>query len=83
LAFHFQTGRSVSAIAVGLLVVSYMGIGVAMMTGMENGINPSEIIEKMKGLQNRGMLFGLPVAVVGIIISFQCSCRIYGRRERA
>jgi ABC-type transport system involved in multi-copper enzyme maturation permease subunit len=82
MAFHFQTGRIVSAIAVGLLVVSYMGIGVAMMTGMENGVNPSEFIEKAKVMQNRGMLIGLPVAAVVIAISFLCSCRIYGRRER-
>jgi hypothetical protein len=83
MAFHFQTGRSVSAIAMGLLVVSYMGIGVAMMTGMENGVNPLEFIEKAKVMQNRGILLGLPVAVVGIVISFLCSCRIYERRESA
>jgi hypothetical protein len=83
LAFYFKTGRSVSAIAIGLLVVSYTGIGFAMMVGMGNGINPSKLIEKVKDLQTPGILIGLLVAAVGIAISFMYSCRIYGRRERA
>jgi hypothetical protein len=73
----------VSAIAIGLLMVSYTGIGFAMMVGMGNGINPSKLIEKVKDLQTPGILIGLLVAAVGIAISFMYSCRIYGRRERA
>jgi hypothetical protein len=83
LAFCFKTGRSISAIAIGLLVISYTGIGFAMMVGMGNGINPSELIGKAKGLQTPVILIGLPVVAVGVAISFMCSCRIYGRREKA
>jgi hypothetical protein len=83
LAFHFQTGRSVSAIAIGILAVAYVGTGVAMMTLAENGVNPSEFLEKAKNLQNTAIIICLPAAVVGIAVSFRCSCRIFERREKA
>jgi hypothetical protein len=83
LAFHFRTGRSVTTIAVGLLAVSYMGMALAVMLEAENGVNPWELLKKAESLQNRGLLIGLPVAVVAIAVSFLCSCRIYERREKA
>jgi uncharacterized membrane protein len=83
LAFHFRTGRSVSAIAIGLLAVSYMGMGLAVMLGVDNGVNPWELMKKAESLQNWGLLIGLPAAAVTIAISFLCSCRIYERREKA
>jgi hypothetical protein len=83
LAFHFQTGRSVSAIAVGILAVAYTGLGVVMMILMENGANLPEVLQKAESLQNKGMIVCLPAAAVGIALSFRCSCRIFERREKA
>jgi hypothetical protein len=83
LAFHFQTGRSVSAIAVGILAVAYTGAGVVMMILVENGANLSEVLQKAESLQNKGMIVCMPAAAVGIALSFRCSCRIFERREKA
>jgi hypothetical protein len=54
-----------------------------MMTLAENGVNPSEFLEKAKNLQNTAIIICLPAAVVGIAVSFRCSCRIFERREKA
>jgi hypothetical protein len=83
LAFHFKTGRSVSAIAIGILAAIYMGTGVATMILVENGINLSEFLQKAENLQNRGIIICLPIAALGIAFSFRCSCRIFERREKA
>jgi hypothetical protein len=83
LAFHFQTGRSVTAIAVGILAVTYTGSGAVMMILVENGANFSEILQKAESLQNKGMIVCLLFMAVEIAFSFRCSCRIYERREKA
>jgi hypothetical protein len=84
LAFHFRTGRSVSAIAIGILAVVYTGTGIATMVFVSDGAaNPSELLEIAEKIRNTGMIVCLPVAVVGIALSFQCSCRIFERREKA
>jgi hypothetical protein len=82
LAFHFQTGRSVTAIAVGILAVTYTGSGAVMMILVENGANFSEILQKAESLQNKGMIVCLLFMAVEITFSFRCSCRIYERREK-
>jgi hypothetical protein len=83
LAFHFRTGRSVSAIAIGILAVAYTGSGVAMMILVENGANLAEVLQKTERLQNKGMIVCLLLMAVGIALSFRCSCRIFERREKA
>jgi hypothetical protein len=84
LAFHFRTGRTVSAIAIGILAVVYTGTGIAMTVVVSEGAgNPSELLEIAGKIRNTGMLVCLPVAAVGIALSFLCSCRIFDRRERA
>jgi hypothetical protein len=83
LAFHFRTGRNVSAIAIGILAVAYTGSGVVMMILVENGANLQEVLQKAEGLQNTGMIVCLLLMAVGIALSFRCSCRIFERREKA
>jgi hypothetical protein len=84
LAFHFRTGRSVSAIAIGILAVVYMGTGIAMTVFVSDGAaNPSELLEIAGKIRNTGMIVCLPAVVVGIALSFRCSCRIFDRREKA
>jgi uncharacterized membrane protein len=83
LAFHFRTGRSVSAIAIGILAVVYIGTGVVMMILVENGANLPEVLQKAESLQNKGIIVCLPAAAVGIALSFRCSCQIFDRREKA
>jgi hypothetical protein len=83
LAFHFRTGRSVSAIAVGILAVAYMGSGVVMMILVEDGADLPEVLQKAESLQNKVMIVCLLLMAVGIALSFRCSCRIFERREKA
>jgi hypothetical protein len=83
LAFHFRTGRNVSAIAIGILAVAYTGSGVVMMILVENGANLPEVLQKAESLQNKVMIVCLLLMAVGIALSFRCSCRIFERREKA
>jgi hypothetical protein len=83
LSFHFRTGRSVSAIAIGILAVVYVGTGVVMIILVQNGSDLQEILQKAESLQYMGMIICLPAAAVGIALSFRCSCRIFERREKA
>jgi hypothetical protein len=83
LAFHFQTGRSVTTIAVAILAAAYTGSGVVMVILVEGGVNLPEVLQKAESLQNKGMIVCLLLMLVGLALSFRCSCRIFERREKA
>jgi hypothetical protein len=87
LAMHFKSAKPVSTIAIAVLAVVYMGTAAGMYVMMElNGteaVTARGMMEKLEKLRDGIFPFFPVILILGVLMSFLCSCRIYKRREKA